>query len=174
MRFHFNRIIMKKRKCNSLVAIVAIILFCACSSDENTYYSDAAIESKFNTSAVENSRLNSDIDYEIIPVGENNFVYLPKMASAKVVTRSAEAANPTYSANVSLTVYDNMTGPVNFTVSWDSHRATFSMPDKYSYAYEIFQYSIDGNALIVERLSFDVLYENANLGRFVYIGTLRG
>ena len=49
---------MKKINNKIIAPIVVIGLFCACSSDENVYYSDAVIESEINASAVENSRLN--------------------------------------------------------------------------------------------------------------------
>ena len=159
-----------------MVSLVVANLFSACSNeqtaylDEDTNLQDTKVYSVCEASS---SQMNNT-DYEIIPIGSNSCVYVPKMTSAKTATRSAEAVNKTYSANVSLTVYDKMIGPVEFTISWDSHSATFSMPDNYSYAYEIFQYSIDGNVLTVDRLSFEVVYQGKNLGRFVYIGTLRG
>ena len=167
---------MKRNLCVYLVLFVVANLLIACSNEQTAYLDEDTTPQDTRSNSVRKASFSqiNNADYEVIPVGENNYVYLPKMVAAKVVTRSAEAVGRTYSASVSLTVYDNMSGPVDFTVSWNSQTATFSMPDKYSYAYEIFQYSINGNELIVDRLSFEVVYQGKNLGRFVYIGTLRG
>ncbi len=171
MRFHFNKMIMKKKRCNGLVAIVAMVLFCACNSDENAYYSDAAIESKLNTSAVDNSRLDSDIDFEVIPVGENNFVYLPKVTSAKIVTRSAEASQ-TYSATINGGVTSNQ-GAFTVTVSWDATTAWYRLSDGYSSTAAAFTYTINGSSIDVQ-LSFKVLCNGINIGDFSHSGILQG
>lgn len=165
---------MKEKKCNGLVAIVAMVLFCACSSDENVYYSDGVIESKFNTSAVENSRLNSDIDYEVIPVGENNYVYLPKMTSTKAVTRSAETEKA-YSATITSNISTEEFGTLKVTITWDNKEASYRLSDCYMYAHQAFRYTINGSSITIDNLSLRIYgSDGRHVGNFDYTGTLSG
>lgn len=156
------------------LSILSLItpLFISCSNDDGLYSDTDASRSIDGKTRFSSQMENTD--YEIIPIGENNYVYVPKMTSTSVTTRSAEASYKAYSTSIPLTVYDNIAGPGRITIAWDNQTAKFSLPDKYSYAYEIFQYTINDNVLTIERLSFEVLYEGKNLGRFAYTGTLRG
>lgn len=154
-----------------IVPVVVMVLICACSSDENVYYSDGVIESKFNTSAVENSRLNSDIDYEVIPVGENNYVYLPKMTTTKAVTRSTEIER-TYSATINSGLSTHY-GPLSVTFTWDSRSASFHLSEGYTTVCPQFVYTINGSTLSVS-LTMTVWCDNVRLGDLDYSGTLMG
>lgn len=169
--YNNNMIIMLKRNNNIIVSIVTMVLFCACSSDENAYYSDAVIDSKFKTSTVENSRLNSDIDYEVIPVGANNYVYLPKMTTTKAVTRSTESSK-TYSVSLNSGLSSNQ-GPLIVTITWDDKDAYMSVSYGYSYTAVVFTYSINGDSINVQ-LDFRVLCNGIYIGDFTHYGILKG
>lgn len=165
---------MKKINNKIIAPIVVIGLFCACSSDENVYYSDAVIESEINASAVENSRLNSDIDYEVIPVGENNYVYLPKMASTKAVTRSAETAK-NYSATITSNISTEEFGTLKVTITWNNKEAFYRLSDSYMYTHQAFRYTINGSSITIDGLSLRIYgSDGRHVGNFDYTGTLSG
>ena len=165
---------MKKINNKIIAPIVVIGLFCACSSDENVYYSDAVIESEINASAVENSRLNSDIDYEVIPVGENNYVYLPKMTSTKAVTRSTETEKA-YSATITSNISTEEFGTLKVTITWDNKEASYRLSDCYMYAHQAFRYTINGSSITIDGLSWRIYgSDGRHVGNFDYTGTLSG
>jgi len=163
--------IMKKRKHKSFVVIIAMVLLCSCNSDENAFYNHDVIDSRFRTSEVENSELNNNIDYEVIPVGEDSYVYLPKMTSAKTVTRSTESSQ-TYSATINGGVTSNQ-GPFFVTVSWNATTAWYRLSDGYSSTAAVFTYGINGSSIDIQ-LSFKVLCNGMIIGDFSHSGILQG
>lgn len=162
---------MEKRIYN-IVVIIFVALFVACDNDESAYYySNDVQETKYTTSLVEASHLKSDINYEVIPVGNNNYVYLPKMTSAKAVTRSAEIAR-TYSATINGGVSSHY-GGFTVTVTWSSDGASYSLSEGYTASGPHFVYDINGSTIDV-LLSFTVWCDGVRIGDFEHSGTLRG
>ena len=104
-----------------------------------------------------------------LALGENNYVYLPKMTTTKAVTRSTEIER-TYSATINsgLSTYY---GPLSVTFTWDSRSASFHLSEGYTTVCPQFVYTINGSTLSVS-LTMTVWCDNVRLGDLDYSGTL--
>ena len=148
-----------------MISAVAHI-FVAC-SNEQIAFSDKEIvdgEAVYEAAPLQ----KGDADYEIIPIGTNSYVYVPKMTSTKATTRSAETEK-TYSASV----YCNEIG-LRVTITWNGNGASYSL-DNYMSDLEIFNYKINGSSINITEFRLRI-YGNtgAHLCNVVYSGTLKG
>lgn len=159
--------IMKNWSMNTLALMV--FLFFSCSNDE-CLYSDANGVTVTGGKSKPSSQMES-IDYEVVPVGEKSYVYMPKMTSVKAATRSIETGK-TYSATVSGGLSSHY-GPLSVTFTWDSSSASFHLSEGYTTTSPQFTYTIDGSNLSVS-LTMTVWCDNVRLGDFSHSGTLRG
>lgn len=156
-----------------LALFIAANLFVACDNeqtaylDEDTNLQDTKVHS---VSAASFSQIGNT-DYEIIPIGTNNYVYVPRMTSAKVVERSTETSKM-YSATVNSGLSSNQ-GPFTVTFSWDENNAYYRLSDGYSATAVVFTYAINGPSISID-ISFKVLCNGINIGDFSYCGTLQG
>lgn len=167
---------MKTRRQNLfslLMLLVATNILMACSNDqiasleENTDSQNITGEALYHASSLQ---INAS-DYEVIPIGTNNYVYVPKMTSAKTATRSTETTQM-YSATINSGVSSNQ-GPCIVTVYWNNNEAYFRLSDGYSYTATVFTYTINGSSINVQ-LSFKVLCSGINIGDFDHSGILQG
>ncbi len=164
----------KRNSCLLLVLFAAVSFFSACSNEQTAY-----LEEDTNISGIQEEsvckttpyQFNSS-DYEIIPIGTNNYVYVPKMTSAKSVTRSTETTK-TYTATIEGEAYSVVVGKLYVTITWDSKNAYYSVSDGYTYVHQSFTYKIDGKSIDVQ-LSFRVYKGGAYFGDFNYSGVLSG
>lgn len=149
-------------------ASLVITIFLGCSNEESLFYNT---ENKGSSIANLDLPLiqRENIDYEIIPVNGNNYVYLPKMTSTKTITRSTETAR-SYSASVVCTEIGLIV-----TITWDSTNATFRLSDGYTYAYQSFRYSINGSSINIDELWLRIYGSSgAHICDVRYSGTLNG
>lgn len=157
-----------------LALFIAANLFVACDNeqtaylDEDTNLQDTKVHSE---SAASFSQIDNT-DYEIIPIGTNNYVYVPRMTSAKVVARSTETSKM-YSATIEGEAYSYIVGKLYVTITWNDQMATYSISDGYTHAHQSFTYHINGSSIDVQ-LSFRVYKGGAYFGDFNYSGTLSG
>ena len=106
-----------------------------------------------------------------LALGENNYVYLPKMTTTKAVTRSTEIER-TYSATINSGLSTHY-GPLSVTFTWDSRSASFHLSEGYTTVCPQFVYTINGSTLSVS-LTMTVWCDNVRLGDLDYSGTLMG
>ena len=154
-----------------VVSVVAFI-FAACSNEQIT-----SLDEDTNTQDMTGGTLckvsslqRNNTDYEIIPVGTNNYVYVPKMTSAKSVTRSTETEK-TYSASVVCSEINLLV-----TITWNSQSATYRLDtDSYMYAHQDFRYNINGNSITIDKLWLRIYGSSgAHICDVQYTGTLTG
>ena len=167
---------MKAIRKNYLIFLMLSVVanfFIACSNEQITSFDeDANTQGMIGETQCKASSLQmNNSDYEIIPVGTNNYVYVPKMTSAKTTTRSTETAQMC-SATINSGVSSNQ-GPCIVTVYWNNNEAYFRLSDGYSYTATVFTYRINGSSIDVQ-LSFKVLCNGINIGDFDHSGILQG
>lgn len=161
----------RQRLFSFLVVSVAAFVFAACSNEQITSLDEDAITQDIigGTQCEVSSLQVNNSDYEVIPVGANNYVYVPKMTSAKSTTRSVETAR-TYSSSVVCTEVNLIV-----TITWDDTSATFRLSDGYMYALQDFRYSINGSSINIDELWLRIYGgSGAHLCDVRYSGTLNG
>lgn len=163
----------RQRLFSFLVVSVAAFVFAACSNEQITSLDEDAITQDIigGTQCEVSSLQVNNSDYEVIPVGANNYVYVPKMTSAKSTTRSVETTKM-YSASIKSGISSNQ-GYCLVTVYWNNNEAYFRLSDGYSYTAAVFTYRINGSSIDVQ-LSFKLLCNGINIGDFDHSGILQG
>lgn len=142
-------------------------LFISCSNDDGLY-SDTDT-SRTTDGKTRFSSQMENTDYEIIPVGGNNYVYVPKMASPKTVTRSTETSR-TYYASVFCDEIDLVV-----TISWNNDGATYRLSNGYMSVLQSFRYTINGSSINIDELWLRIYGgSGAHLCDVTYNGTLTG
>ncbi len=164
----------RQRLFSFLVVSVAAFVFAACSNEQITSLDEDAITQDIigGTQCEVSSLQVNNSDYEVIPIGTNNYVYVPKMTSARVTTRSTETSK-TYTATIEGERYSYVVGILYVTITWNDKEAFYSISDGYTHAHQSFTYKINGNSIDVQ-LSFRVYKGGAYFGDFNYSGVLSG
>lgn len=151
------------------LSILSLItpLFISCSNDDGLYSDTDASRSIDGKTRFSSQMENTD--YEIIPVGGNNYVYVPKMASPKTVTRSTETSR-TYYASVFCDEIDLVV-----TISWNNDGATYRLSNGYMSVLQSFRYTINGSSINIDELWLRIYGgSGAHLCDVTYNGTLTG
>ena len=154
-----------------MVSLVVANLFSACSNEQTAYLGEDNLQDTKDYSVCEASfsQINNT-DYEIIPIGTNSCVYVPRMTSAKTTKRSIETSQ-SYSATISTDINTQDYGPLVISITWDNSYVTFRLSDSYTYIQQNFVYTIRGNTISIDDLSLRIYgFGGKYLGNVNYSG----
>lgn len=159
-----------------LVFFVSTSVFVSCSKDQIVSLDeDTSIQETIDEELckVSSSQINKT-DYEIIPIGTNNYVYVPKMTSTKSVTRSTETTK-TYSATIISDIITEEFGTLSVTITWDKDGASYRLSDCYMFAHQYFNYTINGSSITIDGLCLRIYGSSGGyVDTFNYVGSLSG